>query len=166
VLLSTKDLKYQMKGRQLEKLTKYFVRSYQVKGIISTNVIELDLPRTVKIHPVVNVSRVHRYKDQVEGQKKERLAPVMIEGKEEYEVEKILNKKKSRGRDQYLVWWKGYMVEEDTWEPRENLGNMEDLVQEFKEEYGEIRRLRKRKNNKEDRKGELPGRYTANMLYG
>jgi len=155
-----------MKGRQLEKLTKYFVRSYQVKGIISTNVIELDLPRTVKIHPVVNVSRVHRYKDQVEGQKKERLAPVMIEGKEEYEVEKILNKKKSRGRDQYLVWWKGYMVEEDTWEPRENLGNMEDLVQEFKEEYGEIRRLRKRKNNKEDRKGELPGRYTANMLYG
>ena len=44
---------------------------YQVKGIISTNVIELDLPRTVKIYSVVNVSRVCRYKDQVEGQKKE-----------------------------------------------------------------------------------------------
>jgi len=53
VLLSTKDLKYQMKGRQLEKLMERFVRSYQVKAIISTNAIELDLPSTVKIHPVV-----------------------------------------------------------------------------------------------------------------
>jgi len=47
------------------------VRPYQVKEIISTNAIELDLPSMVKIHPVVNISRVHRYKDQVEGQKKE-----------------------------------------------------------------------------------------------
>jgi len=29
------------------------------------------------------------------------------------------------------------MAEEDTWEPRENLRNMEDLVREFEEEYGE-----------------------------
>ena len=71
VLLSTKDLKYQIKERQLEKLTERFIGPYQVKGIISTNAIELDLPNTVKIHPVVNVSRVRRYKDQVEGQKKE-----------------------------------------------------------------------------------------------
>ena len=71
MLLSTKDLKYQIKERQLEKLTERFIGPYQVKGIISTNAIELDLPNTVKIHPVVNVSRVRRYKDQVEGQKKE-----------------------------------------------------------------------------------------------
>ena len=77
---------------------------YQVKGVISTNAIELDLPSIVKIHPVVNVSRVCRYRDQVEGQKKEWLAPVIIEEEEEYEVEKILNKKKFRGKDWYLVW--------------------------------------------------------------
>jgi len=58
----------------------------------------------VKIHPVINISRVYRYKDQVEGQKKEQLALVIIEEEEEYEVEKILNKKKFRGKDQYLVW--------------------------------------------------------------
>jgi len=129
-------------------------------------VIELDLPNTVRIHPVVNVSRVRRYKDQVEGQKKERPAPVIIEGEEEYEVEKILNKKKFRGKDWYLVWWKGYMTEEDMWEPRENLGNMEDLVKEFKEEYGEIGRAKKRRNRKKDRKGELLDKYMAKMLYG
>jgi len=66
VLLSTKDLKYQMKGRRSEKLTERFVGPYQVKGIISTNTIELDLLSTARIHPVVNISRVQRYKDQVE----------------------------------------------------------------------------------------------------
>ena len=98
VLLSTKDLKYQMKGRRSEKLIEQFVGPYQVKRIISTNAIELDLPNTVRIHLVVNVSRVQRYKDQVEGQKKEQPASVIIEGEEEYEVEKILNKKKFRGK--------------------------------------------------------------------
>jgi len=42
---------------------------------------------------------------------------------------------------------------------------MEDLVKEFKEEYSEIGKLRKRRNNKENIKGELPNRYTAKMLY-
>jgi len=47
-----------MKGRQSEKLTEQFVGPYQVKGIILTNAIELELPSTIKIHPVVNISRV------------------------------------------------------------------------------------------------------------
>jgi len=52
----------------------------------------LELPRTIKIHPVVNVSRVRLYKPQVEGQKKTPPKLVIIEGEEEFEVEKILNK--------------------------------------------------------------------------
>jgi len=71
VLLSTKDLKYQMVGRRTEKLTERFIGPYKVKSIVSTNAIELELPSTVKIHLVVNVSRVRRYTSQVEGQKKE-----------------------------------------------------------------------------------------------
>ena len=150
----------------MEKLTEHFVGPYQVKGIISTNTIELDLPNTVRIHPVVNVSRVQRYKDQIEGQKKEQPAPVIIKGEEEYEVEKILNKKKFREKDQHLVQWKGYMVEEDIWEPRENLGNAEDLVKEFEKEYSKIGRVKNRGKRREDKEGELLGRYMAKMLYG
>ena len=58
VLLSTKDLKWQMKGRRLEKLTEYFMGPYKVKRIVSGNAIELELPTFIKIHPVVNISRV------------------------------------------------------------------------------------------------------------
>ena len=93
VLLSTKDLKYQIVGRRTEKLTERFVRPYKVKSIVSTNAIELELPSTVRIHPVVNVSRVRRYTSQVEGQKKEMPQHVVIEGEEEWEVEKIMNKR-------------------------------------------------------------------------
>ena len=92
VMLSTKDLKYQMVGRRTEKLTERFVGPYKVKRIVSTNAVELKLPSTIKIHPVVNVSRICRYVGQVKGQKKEKLAPVIIKGEEEWEVERILNK--------------------------------------------------------------------------
>ena len=92
VMLSTKDLKYQMTGRRTEKLTERFVGPYKIKKIISMNVVELELPSTIRIHPVVNVSRIHRYVEQVEEQRREQPTPVIIEEEEEWEVEKILNK--------------------------------------------------------------------------
>jgi len=51
-----------------------------------------ELPNTVKIHLVVNISRICKYVGQVEGQKKEQPAPVIIEGEEKWEMERILNK--------------------------------------------------------------------------
>jgi len=92
VMLSTKDLKYQMVGRRTEKLTERFIGPYKIKKIISSNAVELELLSIVKIHPVVNVSRIQRYVEQVEGQRKKQPAPVIIEGEEEWEVERILNK--------------------------------------------------------------------------
>jgi len=83
VMLSTKDLKYQMVGRRMEKLTERFVGPYKIKKIISSNAVELELPNIIKIHPVVNISRIRRYIGQVEEQKKEQPAPVIISGKEE-----------------------------------------------------------------------------------
>jgi len=62
VLLSTKDLKWQMKGRRSEKLTERFVGPYKVKETISSNAIELELSKSIRIHPVVNISRVQLYK--------------------------------------------------------------------------------------------------------
>jgi len=60
-----------------------FVGPYKVKKIVSANAVELKLPSMVKIHPVVNVSRICKYIGQVEGQKKKQPALVIIEGEEE-----------------------------------------------------------------------------------
>ena len=105
--------------------------------------IELELPKSITIHPVVNVSRVRLYKPQVEGQKKIPPKPVIIKGEEEFKVEKILNKRTIRGKEKFLVRWKGYMMEENTWESRENLENAKELVEEFeREDRKEVEELR------------------------
>jgi len=46
----------------MEKLTKQFVGLYKVKKVVSTNTIELKLPLAIKIHLVVNVSKVQLYR--------------------------------------------------------------------------------------------------------
>ena len=168
VMLSTKDLKYQMIGRRTEKLTERFVGPYRVKEIISLNTVKLELSSTVKIHPVVNISRVQLYVGQVEGQRKEQPAPVTIEGEEEWEVERILNKRKVRGKDKYLVHWKGFTVKSDTWEGRENLENAKEAIKEFEKEYRRDMEDVAQQEHKEGmfRRGELPGRFTAKKLYG
>jgi len=58
VMLSTKDLKYQMVRRRTEKLTKRFIGPYKVQKIVLSNTVKLELPSTIKIHPVVNISRI------------------------------------------------------------------------------------------------------------
>jgi len=78
----------------MEKLTERFVGPYKVKRVVSTNTVELELPKMVQIHPVVNISRIRRYREQVLGQKRQLALLVIIEGKEEYEVEKVINKRR------------------------------------------------------------------------
>ena len=68
-------------------------------------------------------------------------------------MEKIINRRTVRGKEKFLVRWKGYTAEEDTWESRENLENAKGLVEEFEREYGkgdkELRRQEEEKEEKE-----------------
>ena len=53
------------------KTNETICRTLQGQESSSTNAMELELPSTVKIHPVVNISKVCKYKNQVEGQRKD-----------------------------------------------------------------------------------------------
>ena len=84
-------------------------------------------------------------------------------------MEKILNKRKIRGRDKFLVRWKGYTVEADTWENRGNLKNAGKLVEEFERKYGEEdKEVRRQEQIEEEKKFDrsLPGGYTAKLIHG
>jgi len=70
VMLSTKDLKYQIVRKRTEKLTERFIEPYRIKKIVSSNVVELELPSIVKIYLVVNISKICKYIEQVKEQKK------------------------------------------------------------------------------------------------
>jgi len=101
VLLSTKDLVF--KERPVRKLVKQYMGPYTIEEVVSTNVVKLQLPTSMRIHLVVNISQIVWYKKQVGGQKKEEEKPVEVEGVKEWEVERILNKRKIRGVEKYLV---------------------------------------------------------------
>jgi hypothetical protein len=65
---------------------------------------------------------------------------------EEYTVEKILDKKKIKGEFKYLVKWEGWDEKDSTWEPLENLQNVQGLVEQFEDQLLE----KKRKRDEED----------------
>ena len=69
-----------------------------------------------------------------------------------------------RGVEKYLIWWKEFTAEEDTWERRENLKNAEELIEEF--EQGEVVVRQQVEEDEEYRRMELSGKFMAQMLYG
>jgi len=60
VLLSTKDLVFN--ERPSKKLMERYVGPYAIEEVVSSNAVKLQLPSLMRIHPVVNVSRIVRYK--------------------------------------------------------------------------------------------------------
>jgi len=86
------------------------------------------------LHPVFNVIKLTLAPiDPVAGRHAPPppLPPELIDGKEEYVVEEILNSCMFHQKLQYLVKWEGYGVENNTWEYWDNLGNALDVVNEF-----------------------------------
>ena len=69
-----------------------------------------------------------------------------------------------RGKEKFLVKWKEYIVEEDTWENRKNLENAKELVEEFKRKYRELRCQELEEEEKEFSQ-ELPREFMAKLLY-
>jgi hypothetical protein len=130
VWLSTNNLKV---TRASKKLTERWLGPYDITKTVGDNVVKLHLPKTMRIHPVVNISRVRPYKEPLEGQTSIRPGPVKVtEDKEiEYEVDHIVNVRKKGQHMEYLVHWKGYTEEDRTWEPKGNLENAKAALDLF-----------------------------------
>ena len=103
VLISTKYFSMELMKRVTKKLIEKFIGPYVVRKIVSENVVELELLVSLRIHPVVNVRRIVKCREQVEGQKKILLPPVKIASEKEYKVEEILDRQERRGKTRYLV---------------------------------------------------------------
>ena len=127
-----------------KKLANKQIGPYEKIEIISPNAVKLKLPRGLTIHPVVNVSSICPYRaPTIKGQKADEPGPIEVQGQEEYEVESILDSRRYRRKLQFLVKWKGYTSEHNSWEPEDNLKNAQSQIKKFyKENSGAVRRIR------------------------
>ena len=62
---------------------------YVVEEVILRNAVKLKLLAFMRIHSVVNVSRVVRYRELVKGQRVKELKTVEVDGVKKCKVEKI-----------------------------------------------------------------------------
>jgi len=67
VLISRIDFSAKLMKRATKKLTEKFIGPYVVRKIVSENTVELELPASLRVHLVVNVRRLVKYREQVEG---------------------------------------------------------------------------------------------------
>ena len=101
---------------------------------IGSHAYRLELPATVRIHNDFHVSLLSlANEDSYPGQHLPPPPPIEVDGEEEYEVDHIVRHKKNRqGRFLFLIRWKGYGPDEDSWEPASNLKHAREILNAYK----------------------------------
>jgi len=107
------------KENEKRKLTSIADESFQVMKI-DTNAITLRFPPKSRAHPTINIFRVQLY---FESRSKLIMAPPDDDASHEYEVDWIMRYRKRNGKEYYYIHWKGYLADDDTWEPKENISD-------------------------------------------
>ena len=138
VLLSTKNFTQDKdKERKSKKLTSKFASPFKIKKQVSKVAYELELPESLKIHPVFHVGLLKRYTEDTEfGRIPTPPEPIGIDN-EEYEVEKIIDSKIKYRKKYYLVKWKNFPDHENSWIPVSNMDNSKELIQEYEQSFKE-----------------------------
>ena len=106
---------------------------FKVTKVLSSLSYRLEIPKSWKIHPVFHASLLTPYKENdIHRPNYLQPPPDLINREEEYEVEQILKHRGRPKRHQYLVRWKGYAADEDSWQNEADLRNASELLQEYK----------------------------------
>jgi hypothetical protein len=119
--------------RPSQKLAHCYLGPYKVEKCVGTHAYCLKLPAAMsRLHPVFHVVKLlPALRDPIPGWRPTTVPePELIDGEEHYKVEEILDSQLFQNKLQYLVAWKGYGYEENTWANAEDV-NAKELIQEF-----------------------------------
>ena len=126
-----------IEGQPCAKLRHRWIGPFKILQVLSPTTVKLELPSSIRVNPVFNVSVLKHYEAPTPEELDETLSdeheasaveepppppPLPIidnDGHERFIVEKVLQHKFHRKKTLFLVKWLGY--NEPTWEPREFL---------------------------------------------
>jgi hypothetical protein len=106
---------------------------FKVLKKFSNAVYQVEIPRQWKIHNTFHANLLMPYKEtELHGPNYTWPPPDLVDGEQEFEVEKILDvQQRGQGRKlHFLVKWKGYPISNNSWEKAEDV-HVEELVKEF-----------------------------------
>jgi hypothetical protein len=108
---------------------------FKVVQMMSPVNYRLELPMQWSIHDVFHTDLLTPYHETpTHGANYQRPPPDLVEGVEEYEVEKVLDSRRyGRGRKlQYLIAWKGYPDSDNQWVNWDDAEGAQEAIKEFK----------------------------------
>ena len=143
VLLKVDHLNLKQMGSR--KLSARAIGPFPIVAKIGAVAFRLELPAKMKCHPVFHASQLKPY---TPGRTPPPPPPeVGPDGELRYEVEMVVDhqlrrlggrpkrlpdgSKEPRTRDEYLIKWRGYSAEHNSWEPVNYLENATEAIQEF-----------------------------------
>jgi chromobox protein 1 len=86
------------------------------------------------------------------------------DGEEEYEVEKIVDKRMAKGKPEYYVKWKNWPDSDNTWEPIANLESSKDLIDEYEEKLK--KKSGEKRKSEADKKSDKSAKKTESRPKG
>jgi len=130
VYLDTSDIKT---TRPSPKLSYRQLGPFKIECQVGPSAYRLKLPHGMRqLHPVFNVVKLFAApEDPILGRKLQALPPpIIVDREKEWEVEEILNSRWHQRRFQFLVKWKGFSREHNSWEVASDV-KAPDLVAEY-----------------------------------
>ena len=120
-------------SRPSRKLSHRRLGPFPIIGKVGSNAYCLQLPPSMsRLHPVFNVVKLTSApEDPIHGRHPLHPPPLeIVDGEEEWVVEKILDSKVINWKLHYLIKWEGHGIEHNLWEPWDSV-HAPELVTEF-----------------------------------
>jgi len=106
---------------------------FEIKDVLGPVTYRLNLPKTWRIHNVFHAILLSSYKEtDIHRPNYPQVTPELIDGEEEYEVERLINRWGKSNKRKYLVKWKDMPDSENLWKTIMNLKkHASEIVQEY-----------------------------------
>ena len=128
------------------KLINKYVGNYPILGKVTHNAYKVGLPSYMRAHPVIHVSALKKYEPSPDVPEPESAAVIDAQRdyQPEYFVEEVMDHRVTRGgKKEFLVKWKDYEEEDNTWEPTYNFlsqdGSVTDQLKAYLESHPEVK---------------------------